>query len=277
MAKLLSRLERRWRDARSRRLVPPGPLHVAHARVSGHHLLVRDNEDVGRAIHFTHDFETAETRYLDRVTQPGATCLDVGANVGYFTMVMAGKATAGTVYAFEPLPLNAALIAASVEMNGFNNVRLVRTAVGADTGEVVFNQAADSAYSSIHDTGRKPLARQLTVPIVSLDNFLTAEAIGPVDVMKCDVEGAEGLVLDGAAALLAAPERQPAAIMIELYQPNLNLFGVTVAALMGQLAAAGYSAHTLAENGTLIAHDSRSPTARYNFVFLAARGRAMFR
>ncbi len=271
MASLSSKLERRWRDWRSRVAVAPDRLCVMHSQVGGFHLLVRANEDVGRAIHFTRDFEAAETAFVARILRHDATCLDVGANIGYFTVLMAGLAPQGQVHAFEPLPTNAALLHASITMNGFDNVTLNCAAVGDKAGEVAFTQASDSAYSSMHDTGRKPVARTLSVPMITLDDYCSDKGVGVVDLLKCDVEGAEGLVLNGAQALLSSPDRQPAIILIELHQPNLDLFGTKVSTLMETLAGFGYRAHTLSENGRLIAHDPASGSRHYNFVFSAPR------
>ena len=274
MPGLLKKIERRWRDAQSRRRFPPDKPYVAHARVGQHHLLVRANEDVGRTIHFLHDFERGEQLFFERVIRPTAICLDVGANIGFFTILMAGKATAGHVHAFEPLALNAALLAASIELNGFTNVSLVQSAVGAEDGEIAFSQAVDSAYSSIRDTGRQAEARLLTVPITRLDTYLNARAVGPIDIMKCDVEGAEGLVLDGAGELFSSYERQPAILMIELFQGNLDHFNTDVTRIEAQLTAAGYAAHTIAEDGSLRPANAPLPAGVYNHVFVAPRGRA---
>ena len=266
----MSRLERlveRVRTDVSRWRVPPGRPHVVHTRTQGFELLVRADEDVGRAIHFARSFEVPETDYLRSVIRPDAVCADVGANVGYFTMLMASVARQGVVHAFEPLPLNVALIAASTGLNRFTNIRLNQTAVGDAPGEVEFAEAADSAYSSMHDTGRKGVEARFTVPVTTLDAYFGG---GAVDVLKVDVEGAEALVMAGARALLADPARRPTVILIELFQPNLDVFGASVTAIVAELTDLGYRAQVLGEAG-LVDYDAAT-SRQYNLVFTAARG-----
>ncbi len=266
----MSRLERlvaRVRTDISRWRVPAGRPRVIHSRAPGFDLLVRADEDVGRAIHFGRAFEVAETDYLRSVIAPRAVCVDVGANIGYFTMLMASLARQGVVHAFEPLPLNVALVAASAALNRFANVRLQQTAVGEVPGEVEFAEAADSAYSSMHDTGRKGVEGRFTVPVTTLDVQFPETAI---DILKVDVEGAEGLVLAGARALLADAARRPTVILIELFQPNLDVFGTSVAAIVADLVGLGYRAQVIGDGG-LVPYDAAT-SRQYNLVFTATRG-----
>lgn len=267
----LDRLAQRLRYQASKFYIPEDRVHILQTRTLGFDLLVRANEDVGRAIHFARSFEPLETDFLRGVLHPDSVCLDVGANVGYFTMLMASIATRGCIHAFEPLPLNAALITASAALNGFRNIVLAAAAVGAEPGTVEFVEATDSAYSSIHDTGRKGVGRRFDVPVVTLDAHVEKHALGSIDVLKIDVEGAEGLVIEGAAALLADPARRPSIILIELFQPNLDGFGTTVAAIVGMLIANDYTASVLDRSGRQQAYDPATDR-HYNLIFTANRG-----
>lgn len=267
----LDRIVQRLRYQASKLSIPEGRVHVVQTRTEGFDLLVRANEDVGRAIHFAKSFEPHETDFLRGKLRHDSICLDVGANIGYFTMLMASIATRGAVHAFEPLPLNAALVTASAALNGFRNIVLTTAAVGSTPGTVEFVEAVDSAYSSIHDTGRKGVGRRFEVPVVTLDAHVEAHALGAIDVLKVDVEGAEGMVIDGAAALLADPARRPETILIELFQPNLDGFGTSVAAIVGTLTGHGYSASVLDRDGRQRAYDPAADN-QYNLIFSAARG-----
>lgn len=270
----MSRLDhvvQRLRVAASHLTVPDSQVQIVHTRTQGFDLLVRANEDVGRAIHYARSFEPHETDFVRRALTPASICLDVGANVGYFTMLMASVATSGHVHGFEPLPLNAALVTASAALNGFPNITLTQAAVGSEPGTVEFVEAVDSAYSSIHDTGRKGVGRRFEVPVVTLDAYLAAHHVGPVDLLKVDVEGAEGLVVDGAAGLLGDRTRRPTTILIELFQPNLDGFGTSVAAIVATLVRHGYEASVLDREGRQRAYDPASAN-QYNLIFSAVRG-----
>lgn len=267
----LDRILQRVRYDISRLLVPPHRRRVVQTRAPGFDLLVLANEDVGRAIHFVGNFETAEVAYLREVLTPSSVCIDVGANIGFFTLLMAIAAPHGRVHAFEPLPLNVALLGASVALNRLANVSVNAVAVGAAPGTADFVEAADGAYSSLHDTGRKPVAALTQVAVVTLDDVCDGLGNPAVDVLKIDVEGAEALVLAGAARLLGDPARRPTTIMLELEQHNLDRFGVMAADLVALLAGHGYSATQLDRDGRRSPYDGRTGVVA-NLIFSVSRG-----
>lgn len=267
-------MQRLWRRLAKRlsRLRPESGPRVVHTKINGYSLLVLANEEVGRAIHYGRDFEREETELLRRVIVDDAVCIDIGANVGYFTLLMARCAPRGEVHAFEPQALNAALLRASIALNSCANVHVVESAVGAAPGEVELVQSVDSAFSSLHDTGRKAVHRRVRVPMTTIDHYVQARGLPRVDVLKADVEGAEGLVVDGAHSLLADPARRPGLIMLELHGPNLAPFGTDVAQVIGRMRALGYAPHVLEPFRGLVPTREAPPSGVYNVFFIAPKG-----
>lgn len=261
-----------WRRA-MRRLstfwIPASRRTVVHSRINDYSLLVLANEDVGRSIHFGRDYESAETKYLDRFMTKTSVCVDVGANIGYFTLLMGKKAIQGKVYAFEPIPLNTSLLRASVELNGFENIEIIECAVGAADGDVTFSQSTDSAYSSIRDTERKPVERLIRVPMTTLDTFTRRRDIQSIDVLKIDVEGAEGLVLEGAQSLLGDPERKPKLVLMELFDPNLVPFNTRASAIVDTMRGFGYTPFFVGETANLVPFREEALGTVYNVFFLS--------
>ncbi len=268
MSYILQKIIRKLRLIISRIWCSESKRKIIHSRINGYELLVLANEDVGRSIHFAGCFESAETKYLRHMIRADSVCVDVGANVGYFTMLMAQAASAGSVHAFEPITLNACLLKASVELNGFTNVRLSECAVGDYVGVVSFSQSSDSAYSSINDTARKPLDRTLAVPIITLDAYLDREGVERVDVLKADVEGAEGLVIAGASRLLGDDKRKPYVIMLELYEQNLHTFDNSVNAVIEKVQAYGYKPFVINREGELLPFTEKLKAFYYNVLFI---------
>ena len=135
-------------------------------------------------------YEQAVQCFLERNVTPGDVVYDVGAHIGFFS-VCAAKLGA-VVYAFEPLPENAARLRENVSLNGFD-ITVVEAAVWADDGTVDL-VPGDSDFESRVAPGD-------AVPSVSLDAFSERER--PPALMKLDVEGAEAQVLRGARRILA--------------------------------------------------------------------------
>jgi FkbM family methyltransferase len=253
--------------------LPENRRRVIHTRINGHELLVIANEDVGRLIHFGGSYERAETDFLRSVLRPDSICMDVGANVGYYTLFMSRLAGAGAVHAFEPIALNAALLKASLELNGCTNVVINECAVAERSGTVQFSQASDTAYSSMVDTGRKSLDRVTQVPAVTLDEYVELKGINRVDVLKVDVEGAEESVVRGASRLLGDGKRRPGLVFLELFEENLKPFGSSVASVMGRMTGLGYEPFVIGPSGSRIPFRKEMASSYYNVMFVPASDR----
>lgn len=142
----------------------------------------------------------------DLILQGGSVFVDVGANVGIFTLLAA--TTFRSVYAFEPLPSIAGLLERNV--GGRPNIDVFRVAVSNHTGEAILHEhAVGSGGSTLLQIDasaarrtRKRSWRAFTVPRRRLDDVLPSGCA--VDLLKIDVEGHECEVIEGASALIAA-------------------------------------------------------------------------
>jgi len=202
--------------------------------------VVTANEDVGREIYYLGDYEPNETNFLGRVLRESDVCLDVGANIGYYTTLMARIAAKGIIHAFEPDPLSYALLNVNVCINRLRNVVFNQVAVGKESCKSPFVVASDHAFSSLANTGRKAVEQVINVSVTTLDEYVCATGIQRVDFLKVDVEGAEGAVMDGAQQILSDPARRPRLIMLELFEPNHALFGYSIDRIVNSLRVQNY-------------------------------------
>lgn len=142
-------------------------------------------------------YEPEQTRLFEEHVRPGSTVLDVGAHVGYYTVlsaVLAGEH--GAVWAFEPNPNNAHFLRRHVEINGLRTVRVTEAAVSDANGTARFDFGSGSGTGHLAEGGA------VEVRTVRLDDFCAEHGIAPAAI-KIDVEGAETSVLEGARATLA--------------------------------------------------------------------------
>ncbi len=139
---------------------------------------------------------------------PGDVFYDIGANVGFFSLLGARFAgEAGHVYAFEPTRDNAAAIAASAAVNGLANVTVVEKAAGPAAGTGRLQVVDDQSWSKLAETGDHPLTAEVVdVEVVAIDDL----DLRPPTLVKIDVEGYEVPVLEGMRRTLA--EHAPAVI-----------------------------------------------------------------
>ena len=252
-------------------LVCPGSKRrIVHSFLPSYEMLVFANEVVGRQIWLFGNYEADETRFFIEQIQSTDICFDVGGNVGYFSLLMSRLASDGSVHVFEPIPVNAALIAANTALNAIENLHLTNAAVGDHQGSVQFSISVDSAYSSMHATGRLAEEKSIHVPMITLDDYLSATSLTRIDVMKVDVEGAEDLVVRGSSSLLGDLNRRPRIVLMELFDGNLSSFDATVSSVIARMATYGYQPHVLKAGGSrLDAYDPLKHSAFYNIVFLS--------
>ena len=156
---------------------------------------------------------------LRRLLAPGAVFFDVGANVGFFTILGARLVgPSGRVIAFEPVPGCARAVARNIELNGFAHAEIREAAVGARGGTARLLVVGEASWSHLASTGRHADVREeIDVEVVSIDELVGAGAIAPPDVLKIDTEGAELQAIEGMRETIA---RHRPAIVCELHDTN---------------------------------------------------------
>jgi FkbM family methyltransferase len=236
----------------SRFLVLKHHIQMRQVSINDLQLLVFANEDVGRELVFGGFYESAETEALRKLISPSDICIDVGANIGYYTTLLSSLASHGQVHAFEPVPINFYLLNFNIELNQLKNVIPNLGALGENTGKISFSVSRDGAYSSINATGRAVEACLIETEVQTIDKYLATRELIRVDFIKVDVEGAEGLVVAGAKNLLADPSRRPRCVMLELFDTNLFNYGLTVIELISRMDAFGYVPRVPMRDGRLV-------------------------
>jgi FkbM family methyltransferase len=138
-------------------------------------------------------YEYDKQRVFQKTVRAGATVYDIGANVGFYTLLASRLVgPSGQVFAFEPAPGNCRLLRKHLEMNGVSNVSLIEKAVFSSNGEGHFNCSANRSMGHLDASGT------LSVPTVTIDAFAFDQTMPGPEVIKIDVEGAELEVLTGA-------------------------------------------------------------------------------
>jgi FkbM family methyltransferase len=183
-------------------------------------------------------YEEATTRLFDRLLKPGMMAVDIGAHVGYFTLLAAKRVgPAGTVLAFEPDADNHAALLKNIAMNNYQNITVARQAVSDREGhaQLHLTQTGSGRHSMFHHG--LPERGSVDIETTTLDATLEELGWPHVDLIKIDVEGAEVSVLNGMAQLL---ESQTAPDVIVEFMPELlHNAGVTPQQFFDKLTSLG--------------------------------------
>lgn len=200
-----------------------------------YHVLPAGRGQWGWQYAFEYEPETCEV--FRRLTSPGMTVVDVGAHIGYYTLLAARLVGAGgKVYAFEPDPGYHELLRKNIETNGFgSSVETYRIAVGAGEGEATFFLSESTSGSLFRVRGAT--GETATVPLTSLDAFFSSRDWPRVDLLKVDIEGAEVLALSGVRGLA---ERNPDLhLIIEMNPEFLRAAGTSAEELLAAIGGLG--------------------------------------
>ncbi|HTR48037.1 MAG TPA: FkbM family methyltransferase [Verrucomicrobiae bacterium] len=213
------------------------------------HKFYLDPQDMGMArafLLFGGRWEEMETRLFSSLVKDGMTVVDIGANVGYYTLLAAKLVgPRGTVYAFEPSPANFALLSKNVEANGYRNVVLVPKAVSENTG--VAELHIDRASSGGHSLGGfRGGVDSVAVETISLDDYFRG-ANQIIDVLKMDAEGAEPSILAGMSGLLA--QNPNLTLLTEFFPRAMRGCGHSPEEFLHALSLCGFQVHPIDEDG----------------------------
>lgn len=178
------------------------PRTIVRGLASGYQIYVSPTEHLG---YLVGTFEPRLQKAITNYAATGDTVYDIGANIGYITLSLAKRVGRnGRVVAFEPIPQTFDLLRRNIEINKVNNVQLLNVAASTECGEAVIRMAGNLSMASIVWHRKDPSASELLIRTVAIDELVEAGEFGAPKFVKVDVEGAEGLVLQGMARTIAA-------------------------------------------------------------------------
>jgi FkbM family methyltransferase len=192
-------------------------------------------------------YERRITELVQQIIQPGDTVIDIGAHIGYYTLIFARcVGPTGHVYAFEPDPGNFEILQKNVSLNGYSNVTLEQRAVSDRSGTVELHRSSrNTGDHRLYDSGdSREMVRVATTSLDERFDVLSA------DLIKMDIQGAEGLALEGMKGLL---RRSGSVKMITEFCPYvLRLAGTDPQAYLQELVEAGFRLNLIGGSGRAV-------------------------
>ena len=184
-------------------------------------------------------YEPEETSLFDRTLRPGMVVVDVGANLGIYTLLAGrGVGPAGRVVAIEPDPTTFELLAANVARNAMSNVSLLRCAVAAEPGTMsLYRVPGHPALASLSRSNARSTAERVDVEVTTLDAALSELGIERINVLKLDAQGAEIDILRGARETIS---RARPTMFVEYWPAGLSGMGHEPEELLAQFDEWGY-------------------------------------
>jgi FkbM family methyltransferase len=179
-------------------------------------------------------YDYDDMHFLLRFLRAEDSFLDIGANVGIYTLLAASKVSRGSIHSFEALPQNYQRLQENLKLNGFEQVQTYQIAISDRPGQAQLNLAEGDSKPFI---GHETRENQITVPTDTLDHLLASKVDHNLTLGKIDIEGAELLAFKGATELLQ--QQLPKVWILEITD-GVRHFGYGKEELVDFLAGFGY-------------------------------------
>jgi FkbM family methyltransferase len=234
-----------WKLPGSRKLYPflMARLKPSTVMVLGHKLHLDDKDSLLLSVNGV--YEPLESRLFEKCIKPGDVVVDVGAHIGYYTLLAArAVGPQGCVIAFEPEHGNFALLRANVAENNYSTVRCLQRALSNRSGEqTLYLSTANTGDHRLYESGDNRVTD--VVAVYRLDDLVPE--LGPkINVVKMDVQGMELAVLEGMKGLLAV--NPDMLIFTEVSAEALGAAGTGMESLLGSLESNGFHLNMVDED-----------------------------
>ena len=190
-------------------------------------------------------FEPEIIHRLTNLTRPDTSVFDVGANIGLMSVPVLQSCSTCRVVSFEPSPNSLPYLQRTAAESVYKDRwTVIGKALSREAGKLDFaiGNSRDALFEGFKSGPRIPRAHTITVPVTTLDEEWSRLGKPPVSVVKIDVEGAEGLVLDGSHELLTNCHPH---VVLEWYEAHLKGFGTKSDELLSIAEHFGYRIYSI--------------------------------
>ena len=200
-------------------------------------------------------YEPALNRLFNQLVKPGATCLDVGANIGDTTVnLMRLVGSNGRVFAFEPVPHLFEKLRDNVALNPLaQSVSSHRIALSKETGfskiEIATEGYSNQGMAALHHEGPLRFSHTIDIETVTLDDFVQQQNLSRLDLIKIDIQGAEPWFFEGGKSTLL---RFKPDLLFEVSPSDLKSFGLTALDLLKSVEDLGYDCYHVSKYGKIL-------------------------
>ena len=195
-------------------------------------------------------YEPFETSLVDRLLAPGDVAVDIGAHIGYYTLLYARRVgSRGHVYAFEPSRENFLLLRKNITLNHYEKrVTALQKAVSAATGTGrLYTSTVNAGDHHMYPSSENRVFEY--VQTLRLDNFFAGQPVS-ISLLKMDIQGSEGGAITGMQGLMRQGRIKK--ILMEFWPIGMKEYGMEAAEVLELIQSLGYRLHMLVETERVI-------------------------
>ena len=230
------------------------------------YMLLNPTEHIQQQLFWYGYYEKEVLNLIERVLKPGDVFLDIGANIGYFSLLAASRESKCKVIAFEPAGNIYEQLRANISLNHLTNITTLNAAAGekSEEKELFLSSADNLGMSSLKQPGNFSGKTEM-VKVVAIDDWLKNSGLTKIDLVKIDVEGGELAVLKGMKETLS---KLKPLLIIEINPETLAMFNLKAADLFKYLDEMNFGAFEFSVDSGLLQHHQGDVTQTRNYVFI---------
>ena len=177
---------------------------------------------MSKSLIFQEHSESNETKFLKKIINSGQTVLDIGANMGWYSVHFSKwVGQSGKIFAFEPVPEIHEELSSNIKLNFCQNIVVLNCALGNKNEKIFFNVSDFEGGSGASSENLK-FGKKIEVLKRKLDDVMTEQNVDNIDFIKIDIEGGELNMLKGAEKLI---EKHKPKMLLEIVDIHCDRFG----------------------------------------------------
>jgi FkbM family methyltransferase len=211
------------------------------------------------------DYESADSAMIMRLASPNDCVIDIGANMGWYSINIAKTYPASKVHAFEPIPKTYSFLEKNIQLNKVSNITAYPFGLSNERKDLTFYFYPEgSGNASSANLSERTDAELVTCHVERLDDFVASSNLH-VDFIKCDVEGAELFAFQGATETL---KRDKPIVFTEMLRKWAAKFGYHPNQIISLFSSLGYRCYFTNQAGLKEIQVMTDETVETNFFFL---------
>jgi FkbM family methyltransferase len=210
---------------------------------------LKPEEHIQQQLFWYGEYEKPLGIVLKRLLHPDSTFLDIGANIGYFSLLAARSAPDGYIVSFEPVSYLFEAFENNVRLNSITNIKSIKAAVSEkEETRLIYLSDMDNTGMSSFQKPENYSGKNEMVKVVSIDSWFSNSGLTKVDLIKIDVEGNELAVLKGMKETVTVFQPH---ILLELNPETLSYFSLTPADILSYITEWPYKLFLITTSGKL--------------------------
>jgi FkbM family methyltransferase len=212
-------------------------------------MLLNPTEHIQQQLFWYGFYEKEVGDLLKKSVKPGDVFLDLGANIGYFSLLVANNSPSVKVISFEPVADLFQNMNNNISLNNIKNISTINVAVGEINEEKeLFVSAPDNMGMSSFKQPENYSGKNERVKVVTIDDWFKTSGLTRIDIIKLDIEGSELAALKGMKEVL---QEQKAVLIVEINPGTLSMFKLKPSDIYDYLKQLNFEGFLILENGIL--------------------------